>query len=456
MRPRIERTNMPMLPLVLPPTDGNADNIGLNLSTRDEGWGIERGLDTELMVAAATGRLDRIHALLFSPRPPANWMARLRRRFERASAERVRETRIFQENRARSIRVDMRNRDGLTALMLAARNDQVDCVRALLPYAGGYAKDSAGWTALMHAAAMGHESVVKALLGASNSNESTRRGETALLLAASRGHHACVGLLAPVSDANIRDNEGRTPLFRAVEANDVELVRLLLPFSDPQIFCHCERAHDCNHLGPRTALMEATRKGYVDCVRLLLPCSSVRACAEEGLTALMFAAARGDPALVEALLPLSDPLARDRTHRGWTALLHAIASERLECIRALAADNRAGEEAAAAYRRDAVSYVFSRSLLARQHSTTRASRLIEFAEAIVDVAPWPEVVAMVKELGPETLPRSSARVEAAELAATVGLVGEAATAAPIASIVQDAPEQPPQQSPRGSGSARRL
>ena len=100
---------------------------------------------------------------------------------------------------SRGANVEAVDEDGLTALMLAARNGHTDTVNAL---AGTYnanveAVAQNGWTALMIAADEGHTDIVNALAGTYNANVDAvdEDGWTALMWAAENGHTDTVNAL---------------------------------------------------------------------------------------------------------------------------------------------------------------------------------------------------------------------------------------------------------------------
>lgn len=110
-------------------------------------------------------------------------------------------------------------------------------------------------------------------------------------------------------------------IFSAVERKNLRALSRLLE-KDPA----AARASDC---WGRTALMLACVEGEAALVELLLPWSDPNASDRDGETALMLAAF-GHPACVELLLPVSDPTACDAD--GWTALMWAASSGSEQCV----------------------------------------------------------------------------------------------------------------------------
>ena len=80
------------------------------------------------------------------------------------------------------------DKDGLTALMWAARNGHETCLGLLLPKSDALAQDKGGWTALMHAVRFGREACVGLLLPASDALAQKNNGLTARGLASKYGH----------------------------------------------------------------------------------------------------------------------------------------------------------------------------------------------------------------------------------------------------------------------------
>ena len=88
------------------------------------------------------------------------------------------------------------------------------------------------------------------------------------------------------------------PLINAVRRNDVDMIKRLLR--------NGADAKATNNNG-ETALMFAARKGDNRMVEILLPMSDAKAVPNSGYTALMLAAKYGSVEMVNRLLPKSDP-----------------------------------------------------------------------------------------------------------------------------------------------------
>jgi hypothetical protein len=111
---------------------------------------------------------------------------------------------------------------GCTALMRAARQDDVATVHALLQEGVDVqARDREGRTAFMAAVAQGSASVVPPLLQAGVDVQARdREGRTALMTAATQGHAAIVSLLLQAgADVQAPDAAGRTALMHVHSAS---------------------------------------------------------------------------------------------------------------------------------------------------------------------------------------------------------------------------------------------
>ena len=225
------------------------------------------------------------------------------------------------------------------ALIAAARDGRADGVKALLEGpegANARAHDEHGRTALIHAAVRGHAECVKLLLARSFVPKLDEYRLSALHWAATGGHAECVRLLIPRSRPNATKTGRASPIECAAEKGETECVRVLLASSD---------ARHHGHNG-RTALMLAAGNGHVECVRLLLAGSDGSAADEHGRTALMHACGslleytpQSTQPCVEALLPISDPLAvsvHPTAGTERTAFDYAVLYGRFDCADALA------------------------------------------------------------------------------------------------------------------------
>lgn len=156
--------------------------------------------------------------------------------------------------------------------------------------------------------------------------------ETPLGRAAESGTAAEVGaLLSRHLDPDEKDSHGLTPLVRASRRGDASIVKCLLDGgADPNL-----RDGPVTRPG-WTPLMNAVHKGQTEVARLLLDAGArVGEPGEDGTTALMLASGDADPRAVRMLLDAgADPHPGEG---GSAALTNAVASGRLEIVRALLA-----------------------------------------------------------------------------------------------------------------------
>lgn len=115
--------------------------------------------------------------------------------------------------------VDGQDRNGRTALMMAAINNQVHCITLLVEYCGAstHLVDGEGRTALLHAVARGHHASIAELLRLGADLELRGvAGRTALTRAVLAGDEKAMSLLLEAgADVNTQDVDGRTPVFVA-------------------------------------------------------------------------------------------------------------------------------------------------------------------------------------------------------------------------------------------------
>jgi ankyrin repeat protein len=137
----------------------------------------------------------------------------------------------IQQAAARGVYVDVRDEQGMTALMLAARADAALAVDALLGAgANPNLRDNSDNTALMSALQMRKAASAARLLAAAfDVDAADSNGRTALHLAAERGEAVYVRrLLQAGANANQPDTHGWTPIFFAAASGDPETVAALL------------------------------------------------------------------------------------------------------------------------------------------------------------------------------------------------------------------------------------
>ncbi len=161
--------------------------------------------------------------------------------------------------------VDAPSGNGKTALMLAARNRQLDRVTTLLD-AGADANraNDNGGTPLMYAVLGGDPRIVRLLLDQDvDLNAKAENGWSAIMIAAAKGYVDVLKMLLDKgADPTLADVYSWTPLMRAGFEKRASVVRLLL--KDDRV--------NINRRGENgiTALHLAATQGYVEIARLMV------------------------------------------------------------------------------------------------------------------------------------------------------------------------------------------
>ena len=125
---------------------------------------------------------------------------------------------------ARGINLDLRAKNGNTALMIAAFKKNKPAVEALL--AKGAQVNNDGWTALHYAAASGDTEIVQLLLKKSAEVDATSPNMTTpLMMAAGGGHiYTVKALLDAGADLNLANEQGLTALDFAKKGEFQDIV----------------------------------------------------------------------------------------------------------------------------------------------------------------------------------------------------------------------------------------
>ncbi|KWX14798.1 Protein 21.1 [Giardia duodenalis assemblage B] len=199
---------------------------------------------------------------------------------------------------------DTRNIDGDTALILAARAGHGDIVELLDP------TDKDGVTVLMRAAEEGDVKAVKALVSGQKKLRDSN-GKTALMHAAQRGCKEAIEVLLE-HEKGIRDNQNHNALYHALKTGHMEVVGVLIEDDDPT---------DENGV---TALMRAADRGDTEMVELLAP---LQKGLKDGDGCTAFIHALANKCTNTALL------LRESEAPSWTPLMHAAASGDIETAR---------------------------------------------------------------------------------------------------------------------------
>lgn len=127
----------------------------------------------------------------------------------------------------RRARINTRNRNGETALSLAAYKGKLPFVKRLVE--AGADVNLYGWPPLIYASFNGHAAVVDYLLKkGAEVNATTDNGSTALLFAARFGHLEVVELLLQNNaDPNLANERGATAIDWALKTENTDIADLL-------------------------------------------------------------------------------------------------------------------------------------------------------------------------------------------------------------------------------------
>ena len=124
-------------------------------------------------------------------------------------------------------RVNTRNKNGETALSIAAYTGKIDYVKRLID--AGAEVNFFGWPPLSYAAYNGHLSIVDYLLKrGAEVNATTENGSSALFFAARFGHIEVIKLLlANKADPTIVNENGETAIDWAMKGRNTDIADLL-------------------------------------------------------------------------------------------------------------------------------------------------------------------------------------------------------------------------------------
>ncbi|KAL0029838.1 hypothetical protein WJX77_003070 [Trebouxia sp. C0004] len=219
---------------------------------------------------------------------------------------------------------DVKSRDdaGCTPMHYAAGSGDLELVELLISL-GLSTQDQSrnGWDVFMWACLGGHAAVVTKLLAlGSNIGVKDREERLGLHWAAEKGHADAVGVLVrDMLQANLdiqaTDSKGFTALQLAAKNRHMETVAKLLDSAGTKE----EKGYTALHL--------AVQAGNSDLVRQLLPLPACDPSAKDvdGLTALHWAASKGQLGMLAALLKRGCQV-NAPTNDGWTALHEAAAN----------------------------------------------------------------------------------------------------------------------------------
>ncbi|XP_072045771.1 uncharacterized protein [Amphiura filiformis] len=224
------------------------------------------------------------------------------------------------------VEVDVRNRDGWTALILATQNCHTETVTCLIEAKASLdIQTQDGMTALMLAAENGHTEIGKCLIVAKASLDiQNQHGWTALMLASKTGNTEIVTFLVKAkASLDIQAQDGSTALILASQNGHTEIVLCLI---------EAKASLDIQTQHGWTALMLASENGHTDIVTFFVKAkASLDIQAQHGWTALMLASENKHTEIVTFLIEAKASL-DIQTQHGWTALMLASQDGHTEIV----------------------------------------------------------------------------------------------------------------------------
>ncbi|XP_048244157.1 serine/threonine-protein phosphatase 6 regulatory ankyrin repeat subunit B-like [Haliotis rufescens] len=203
---------------------------------------------------------------------------------------------IFLDKRAD---VHIKNKEGKTALHLAAEANCKNCVEMLLPMSEINEQDWAGNTALHYLIhnksyhygrkeCLDHATYQLFLDNRADVTIKNKKGKTALRLAAKANCKRCVKMLLPMSDVNEQDWAGNTALHFLIHNKSYHGMSECLDHETYQLFLDNRTDVTIKDKEGKTALHLAARANCKRCVKMLLPKSDINGQDEDGNTALHY------------------------------------------------------------------------------------------------------------------------------------------------------------------------
>lgn len=217
------------------------------------------------------------------------------------------------------------DKDGTTALMLAAQNGHLECVKLLFEYEKGMRRTTDNRNALELAIENGHIEISKLLNDAEGTVPDKAKSygycKTDLINAVIANKPVDVWSLAAIQ-ARLHDEYGKTALMYAAERNFTNLIKILVePEAGMTMLSEWRGA---------TALMWAARLGHYEACELLV--SEAGAQDSYGMTALILAAEANFDNVVQLLVQYEKGI---RMFNSRTACMRAAENFCLESLRIL-------------------------------------------------------------------------------------------------------------------------
>ncbi|EFO64324.1 Kinase, NEK [Giardia lamblia P15] len=200
---------------------------------------------------------------------------------------------------------NQRNRQGQTALILAAQNGRDEAVKFLIEYEGS----ASGWTSLIYFAYLDQVDTVKEKLHEKGCADIT--GMTALMWAAWQGHKEAVEILLE-HEKEMKDRDGNTAFVHALKNKHTDIALLLREHEAPSwtprmctsftedvtmVREHPSEKSEKNN-NSETALAIAIKVDHEDVVNPIDPTD------DKDVITLMRTTDRDDPVVVRTLVPL--------------------------------------------------------------------------------------------------------------------------------------------------------
>ncbi|MEE9543083.1 MAG: ankyrin repeat domain-containing protein [Thermodesulfobacteriota bacterium] len=192
--------------------------------------------------------------------------------------------------------VNSKDKDGLTPVIMAARDGKIDTLRYLIEESGDVKlKTNTGVTALHYAAEHSFDGICKLLIAyGANVDAMDDKGNTVLMSAVAYGHKDIVILLLQNSvNIHAKDNSGTTPLMHASSNGHAEIAELLIKKG--------ASVHDKDNSGA-TALMAASVYGQAEAASVLLDNGANVDAKDNSGTSILTGAVKNDQTTIVNLL----------------------------------------------------------------------------------------------------------------------------------------------------------
>lgn len=176
--------------------------------------------------------------------------------------------------------LDIKNKNGLTPLMIAIEDNSLENVKLLLTKKNNIdIRDDLGQTPIMKACIVGSFNILKEILKERPKLDIENHEEkTALILAMERGHLDLAELL---TSAGARDHLGRTPLMQSIGTNQKDIIEKLIAESS--------NIDETDHFG-ETALMYSAAQDNLDFFSKILAAGAlINKTSYQGFTPLQIA-----------------------------------------------------------------------------------------------------------------------------------------------------------------------